>query len=179
MLIDLRMQATVESVLITSTVARFTHQIPNRILIDTANRTLYAIGRTAEEIATDSPETWANRPQTMTFFPAYSSSDFRIIYTYGVLRFYAFAVHNAIRSQWSGLWLGRYDRFALDLQLEGYEQIGQSAKDELVYELFMNRWGYQAKVAILRINGESIHGPKPDLLRARRWQRLRRSLARW
>lgn len=128
---------------------------------------LYAIGRTAEEIAADSPETWATRPAAMTFFPAYCSDAFNLIYTEAVIHFYAFAVHNQVRSMWSGFLFGRYDRFALDLHLEGYEQIGQSAKDELVYELFMNRCGYRAKVAILRINGESIHRPTPDLLSAR------------
>jgi hypothetical protein len=59
------------------------------------------------------------------------------MYTGAVIHFYAFAIHNQVRSMWSGFWLGRYDRFALDLQLEGY------------------------------------------VLRTRRWQRLRRSLARW
>ncbi|MBV7329813.1 hypothetical protein KFU94_16525 [Chloroflexi bacterium TSY] len=151
--IDLRVSVDANTVDIESKEAGFTQNISNTILIDTASNKIYSIGRTADEIAKDSPEIWANRSVTMSFFTIFNSEEFNEAHTEAALRFYLSAIHHEARTFWGVFFFGWLDQFILTLEFERYEQVGETEKKR--FEDWILR-GTGKHIKSLVINGSKI-----------------------
>lgn len=154
MIIDIEFQATSEKITVKSKAARFLEEIPNLLLFDTANNTLYALGRTEAEIKHESPDLWARRPETLQFYPIYDVLNCRFAFLEAALRFYTHAIQCEVRSLMSHLFWGRwFDRYQYHLWLEQYETTAENQRQRFERGLCYSK---QRRVDRLVINARVV-----------------------
>lgn len=155
MIIDIEFRATPEKITVKSKAAGFLHEIPNVLLLDTASNTLYALGRTEQEIKRDSPDVWARRPATFQFYPIYDVLNFKSLFLEAALHFYTFAIQAKASSLIRHLFWGRwFDRYQYDLWLDGYETLPEDQRRRFEKSLYQNT---ERRVERVIINGRLIH----------------------
>ena len=115
MVIDLAFAATSEQVRVESRIARYQEVHPNGLLFDEAKKTLYAIGRSEEEIRRESSAVWARRLANLQFKPIYDAARFDPRLTSAVLYYFQRTIHSRVRSALALAWWGRFDHFRYDL----------------------------------------------------------------
>lgn len=150
MVIDLVFEATSEQVRVASCIAGYQEVHPNSLLFDEAEKTLYGVGRTEEELKRESPEVWARRPASLRFKPIYDAARFEPMMMWIALYYFQRAIHHQVRSLLAIVWWGRFDRFRYELWLPDYASIHPPLRRQFEQEVFL---GGRREVRELVING--------------------------
>ncbi len=156
MVIDVVFAATSAQVRVESRIAGYQEVYSNSLLFDAAKKTLYAIGRTEEDIERESPEVWARRPASLQFKPIYDAARFDLWLTSAVLYYFQSAIHRRVRSALALAWWGRFDRFRYDLWLPDYASIQPALRQQFEQEVYLSN---RREVCELVINGAARQRP--------------------
>lgn len=174
MRIEFCAQAKKDRVVIDVPQAQLRWEAANVVAYETTTNKIAAVGMTAEDMRKAAPEEWEKYIPFTGFVYPFDVEQFNTFYAYCFLRHYTYLVMEKLRKGLSGI-LFLFDTFTFHLQIDGYEKLPASTRQEFEYTILKSSF---PKVHALNING---HTPKfeADFLKTKRRIERREQISEW